>query len=285
MARKEKRITCRSIKKARNNVPLYQEKRTFTTQIKTNPVMKQLTEMSDEELGTLFPIILTEHKKDWAKLYDQEERILYDTIGKNIYRIDHIGSTAVEQLIAKPTIDILLEINGETNTNELIKSLESIGYIYSPQPQKPAPHMMFMKGYTLQGFQGQAYHIHVRYAGHWDEPVFCHYLQTHPDVAHDYGELKKKLKEKYEHDREAYTEGKTEFIRHIVQLAKMLPKEKKSVSAEKEKYGNAYLPWEEKADNYLTTLYNQGKTIAELSDIFERGKGAIRSRLKHLELI
>jgi hypothetical protein len=285
MARKDKRITCRSIKKARNNVPLYQEKRTFTTQIKTNPVMKQLTEMSDEELGTLFPIILTEHKKDWAKLYDQEERILYDTIGKNIYRIDHIGSTAVEQLIAKPTIDILLEINGETNTNELIKSLESIGYIYSPQPQKPAPHMMFMKGYTLQGFQGQAYHIHVRYAGHWDEPVFCHYLQTHPDVAHDYGELKKKLKEKYEHDREAYTEGKTEFIRHIVQLAKMLPKEKKSVSAEKEKYGNAYLPWEEKADNYLTTLYNQGKTIVELSDIFERGKGAIRSRLKHLELI
>jgi hypothetical protein len=285
MARKDKRITCRSIKKARNNVPLYQEKRTFTTQIKTNPVMKQLTEMSDEELGTLFPIILTEHKKDWAKLYDQEERILYDTIGKNIYRIDHIGSTAVGQLIAKPTIDILLEINGETNTDELIKSLESIGYIYSPQPQKPAPHMMFMKGYTLQGFQGQAYHIHVRYAGHWDEPVFCHYLQTHPDVAHDYGELKKKLKEKYEHDREAYTEGKTEFIRHIVQLAKMLPKEKKSVSAEKEKYGNAYLPWEEKADNYLTTLYNQGKTIAELSDIFERGKGAIRSRLKHLELI
>lgn len=247
--------------------------------------MKQLTEMSDEELGTLFPIILTEHKKDWAKLYDQEERILYDTIGKNIYRIGHIGSTAVGQLIAKPTIDILLEINGETNTDELIKSLESIGYIYSPQPQKPAPHMMFMKGYTLQGFQGQAYHIHVRYTGHWDEPVFCHYLQTHPDVAHDYGELKKKLKEKYEHDREAYTEGKTEFIRHIVQLAKMLPKEKKSVSAEKEKYGNAYLPWEEKADNYLTTLYNQGKTIAELSDIFERGKGAIRSRLKHLELI
>ena len=159
--------------------------------------MKQLTEMSDEELGTLFPIILTEHKKDWAKLYDQEERILYDTIGKNIYRIGHIGSTAVEQLIAKPTIDILLEINGETNTNELIKSLESIGYIYSPQPQKPAPHMMFMKGYTLQGFQGQAYHIHVRYVGHWDEPVFCHYLQTHPDVAHDYGELKKKLKEKH----------------------------------------------------------------------------------------
>ena len=109
--------------------------------------------------------------------------------------------------------------------------------------------MMFMKGYTLQGVQGQAYHIHVRYAGHWDEPVFCHYLQTHPDVAHDYGELKKKLKkEKYEHDREAYTEGKTEFIRHIVQLAKnATQREEKVYLLKKKKYGNAYLPREEKS--------------------------------------
>lgn len=247
--------------------------------------MKQLTDMSNEELWALFPIILTEHKEEWAQLYDREERKLYDTLGKNIYRIEHIGSTAVEQLIAKPTIDILLEIYGETNTNELIKSLEGIGYIYSPQPHKPAPHMMFMKGYTTQGFEGQTYHVHVRYIGHWDEPVFCRYLQTHPDIALDYGKLKKKLIEKYEHDRDAYTEGKTEFIKHIVELAKIIPKEKRSVLAEREKYGNAYLPWEEKADNYLAALYKQGKTIAELSDIFERGKGAIRSRLKHLELI
>lgn len=247
--------------------------------------MKQLIEMSNEELWALFPITLTEHQEDWAQLYDREERTLYDAIGKSIYRIEHIGSTAIKQLIAKPTIDILLEINGETDIQELIKKLESIGYIYTSQPHKPAPHMMFMKGYSTEGIKEQTYHIHVRYIGHWDEPIFCHYLQMHPDVAHDYGELKKMLKEKHEYDRDAYTKGKTEFIKHIVQLAKMLPKEKKSVSAEKEKYGNAYLPWEEKSDNYLTTLYNEGKTIAELSDIFERGKGAIRSRLKHLELI
>ena len=182
--------------------------------------MKQLTEMSDEELGTLFPIILTEHKKDWAKLYDQEERILYDTIGKNIYRIDHIGSTAVEQLIAKPTIDILLEINGETNTNELIKSLESIGYIYSPQPQKPAPHMMFMKGYTPQGFRGQAVHLHVRFPGDWDELYFRDYLRSHPETAKSYGKLKQNLQLRYEHDRDAYTEAKTDFIQEATRLAR-----------------------------------------------------------------
>ena len=182
--------------------------------------MKQLTEMSDEELGTLFPIILTEHKKDWAKLYDQEERILYDTIGKNIYRIDHIGSTAVEQLIAKPTIDILLEINGETNTNELIKSLESIGYIYSPQPQKPAPHMMFMKGYTPQGFRGQAVHLHVRFPGDWNELYFRDYLRSHPKTAKSYGKLKQNLQLRYEHDRDAYTEAKTDFIQEATRLAR-----------------------------------------------------------------
>lgn len=80
--------------------------------------------------------------------------------------------------------------------------------------------MMFMKGYTPQGFKGQAYHLHVRYAGDWDEPIFCHYLQLHPKVARKYGELKVELKKRYEHDRDAYTESKTEFITSIVQLAR-----------------------------------------------------------------
>lgn len=80
--------------------------------------------------------------------------------------------------------------------------------------------MMFMKGYTPQGFRGQAYHLHVRYAGDWDEPIFCHYLQSHPVLAHEYGELKLKLKQVYEHDRDAYTKGKTEFIRQVIRLAR-----------------------------------------------------------------
>ena len=176
--------------------------------------------MSNEELWELFPIILTEHQKDWERLYKLEEQQLRAIVGKDIVRIRHIGSTAVKDLIAKPTIDILLEIDGKTNIEELIVKIQSTGYIYTHQPENPAPHMMFMKGYTPQGFKGQAYHLHVRYAGDWDEPIFCHYLQLHPEVARKYGELKVELKKRYEHDRDAYTESKTEFITSIVQLAR-----------------------------------------------------------------
>ena len=66
--------------------------------------------MSNEELWELFPIILTEHQKDWERLYKLEEQQLRAIGGKDIVRIQHIGSTAVKDLIAKPTIDILLEI-------------------------------------------------------------------------------------------------------------------------------------------------------------------------------
>lgn len=62
---------------------------------------------------------------------------------------------------------------------------------------------------------------------------------------------------------------------------------KKSYSFDeiRQKHGNAYLPWEKAADEYLIKLYNEGKSVSELCEIFERNAGAIRSRLKKLGLM
>lgn len=183
--------------------------------------MKKLTELTNEELWKLFPIIITEHKDYWKENYACEAKRLIDTIGKIcIARINHIGSTAIPDLPAKPTIDILLEIKEETDIRRLIEQLESVEYIYSYQPAKPAPHMMFMKGYTPQGFKDQTYHLHVRYHDNWDELYFRDYLIKYPDIAQEYGNLKLKLKEKFEYDRDAYTSAKTDFIKYITELAK-----------------------------------------------------------------
>jgi GrpB-like predicted nucleotidyltransferase (UPF0157 family) len=182
---------------------------------------KLLSEMSNEELWQLFPIIITEHNNKWKELFLSEKKLIEELIGKNkIVRINHIGSTAVPNLLAKPTIDILVEIKDNTDIPSLIKSLESIDYIYSPQPQKPPPHMMFLKGYTPEGFKGQVFHIHVRYYGDWDEIYFRDYLINHPDVAKEYGNLKLDLKEKYEHDRDGYTQAKTDFIKQVTNIAR-----------------------------------------------------------------
>ena len=61
-----------------------------------------------------------------------------------------------------------------------------------------------------------------------------------------------------------------------------LSERKYTIEEKRQEYGNAYLPWEKEADEYLVRLYEEGKSIKELTEIFERNNGAIRSRLKKL---
>ena len=182
---------------------------------------KQLDEMNGEELGRLFPIIISEHDPMWHALYLSEKTNLEQMIDlNNIVRINHYGSTSVCHLYAKPTIDILLEIKNDMDTEQVIYLLKGNGYNFSRQPSNPAPHMMFVKGYTPNGFCGQAYHVHVRYSGDWDELYFRDYLILYPKVAKTYGELKLQLKKKYEFDRDGYTSAKSEFIKSSTKQAR-----------------------------------------------------------------
>jgi GrpB-like predicted nucleotidyltransferase (UPF0157 family) len=182
---------------------------------------KPFNEMTNEELWELFPIILIVHNPMWVEGYSKEKSVLAQAVGiQNIVRMNHIGSTAIPNLIAKATIDILLEIQDDTDIDRLISNMQSVGYIYSEQPNNPAPHMMFMKGYTPQGFEGQVFHVHARYSGDWDELYFRDYLLAHPETADEYGTLKLELKKEYEHDRDGYTYAKTDFIKRITKLAR-----------------------------------------------------------------
>jgi GrpB-like predicted nucleotidyltransferase (UPF0157 family) len=152
---------------------------------------QSLDKLSPEEMGRLFPIILTEYNPLWPERYETEKEVIGKAVGgKNIIRISHYGSTSVPGIIGKPTIDILLEVINEIDKERLISSLTDLGYLYDPQPRNPAPHMMFMKGYTPEGFSGQAYHIHIRYSRDWDELYFRDYLIEHPEVAARYSDLK-----------------------------------------------------------------------------------------------
>lgn len=180
--------------------------------------------MSLEELGILFPIILSEYNPVWPVMYSVEKDLIETTLGaQEIVKLSHIGSTAVPGMLAKPTIDILLELRESVDKEELIHAFRTIGYLFDPQPRNPAPHMMFLKGYSPEGFVGQAYHVHIRYRGDWDELYFRDYLIRHPRVAAQYAALKQRLKESYEFDREAYTQGKSEFIASVVEMARKEP--------------------------------------------------------------
>ena len=182
---------------------------------------KEPDRMTPEELGQLFPIILSKPNPDWIKFFQVEKQKIIRILGlENITRIEHIGSTAVANLISKPTIDILVEVSEETDNQMLIDRIKSMGYYFIPRPDNPAPHMMFARGYTKDGYKEQAFHIHVRYPGDWDELYFRDYLIQHPEIAAEYAELKKELAKKYKNDREGYTDAKTDFVKKISEIAK-----------------------------------------------------------------
>jgi len=180
-----------------------------------------LNELSTGELGQLFPIIISDYNPEWAKIFLLEKQnILRTTEPGIIVRIEHIGSTAVPGLCAKPTIDILIEISDNTNCNLLVNNLQKIQYQYIPKPENPPPHIMLAKGYSIKGFTGQSFHIHVRYPGDWNEIVFRNYLINNPDIARGYGELKRRLSVEYVNDREKYTDSKSDFISGILKTAR-----------------------------------------------------------------
>ena len=80
--------------------------------------------------------------------------------------------------------------------------------------------MSFNKGYTPDGYAEKVFHIHLRYSGDNDEIYFRDYLRSHHELAREYETLKQSLLPRYRHDRDGYTEAKTEFVRRITALAK-----------------------------------------------------------------
>ncbi len=175
-----------------------------------------LDHLTHEELGKLFPILLVDYNGNWGMEYEKEKFEIEKIIKDDSIRIEHVGSTAIPTIKSKPTIDIVLELVETYDLKLLIRQMKRIGYHFIHRLESLEPNMMFVKGYTENGFEGQSFHIHVRYDGDRDETYFRDYLLENPDIAQEYSELKIKLAKQFPNDREGYTEGKTEFVKSII---------------------------------------------------------------------
>jgi len=170
--------------------------------------------MTMEELWTLFPIILTEHKACWAQYYAEESTELKKILPTGTI-INHIGSTAVKGIWAKPIVDILVEV--KENLQDIAATLQNCGWVKMSESEH---RISLNKGYTEAGFAEKVFHLHLRLIGDNDEIYFRDYLIAHPDVAKKYEALKLKLWEKFEYNRDGYTDAKSKFIVKYTTLAK-----------------------------------------------------------------
>ena len=185
-----------------------------------DPAAKTLSEMTLEELWRLFPVVLSATDPNWKLWYDEEQALLIRHFGAAAVRISHIGSTAVEGLTAKPTVDILLEVPPASSPESVRRIAERCGYTVMAEKTAPEYRLDLCKGYTPRGFADKVFHLHIRHPGDWDEIVFRDFLRQNPDRAQQYAELKTKLQKRFEYDRDAYTEAKGEFIRACVREAR-----------------------------------------------------------------
>ena len=177
---------------------------------------KKLSEMSLEELWQLFPIVLTEHKPYWADWYNEEVIQLKNILPFNaVYH--HVGSTAISGIMAKPIVDILIVVSSPEQLKQTANVMQSHNYIIMSTSDN---RISLNKGYTENGFAEKVFHMHIRLNDDIDEIYFRNYLNTHPAVAKEYEQLKLKLAKEYKHNRDAYTEAKTDFVKKYTALAK-----------------------------------------------------------------
>ena len=177
----------------------------------------RLQDMTLAELWGLFPVVLTPHNPRWIFFAEEEIRLLTDILSEYDPIINHIGSTAIPDIQAKPIVDILVEISPGTEWQSIIEILERNGYICMSESHT---RISFNKGYTPAGYADKVFHIHVHRTGYNDEILFSDYLIAHPESAKEYETLKRSLLPKYRSNRDRYTEAKTTFVKKIVELAK-----------------------------------------------------------------
>lgn len=181
--------------------------------------MSKLTDMTLEELWELFPISLVAHNDRWADNYKEMESTLSVLLsGHPIDRISHIGSTAIQNIWAKDIVDVMVEMPEGADMEGMAQVLEQNGFLRMCTAQK---RISLNTGYTDEGFAEKVYHIHLRYSGDNDELYFRDYLNQHPSVAKEYEALKLKLWRKHEHNRDAYTDAKTAFVRRWTAEARL----------------------------------------------------------------
>ena len=175
--------------------------------------------MTLEELWQLFPIFLVEHDQIWQQQYDEMADTLSELLaGFQVQRISHIGSTAIDGIMAKDIVDILVELPRRASMEAAAGVLERAGFtVMSAEGER----ISLNRGYTPDGFADEVFHVHLRYAGDNDELYFRDFLNDHPEVAREYEALKLALWKRFEHNRNAYTEAKTDFITTITARAKV----------------------------------------------------------------
>ncbi|MGW8724773.1 GrpB family protein [Streptomyces sp. NPDC055808] len=159
------------------------------------------------------PVHIVEYDPQWPLVFAGLADTVRRGLGSLILRVEHVGSTAVPGLSAKPVIDIDVVIPTRASMPEAVEALRELGYAHEGDMGIPGREAFAAPAGT------PVHHLYVCAA---DSPelarhlAFRDFLRTHADSARRYDELKRDLAARYRHDRAAYSTGKTAFVEGVL---------------------------------------------------------------------
>ncbi len=163
------------------------------------------------------PIQVVPYDAGWPARFEEERAVLHPALAPWLAGpIEHVGSTAVPGLVAKPVIDIMVGVDTLTGSRAALPVLAELGYVYFPY-RAEVMHWLCKPSDSFR-----THHLHVvpiRSELWWERLAFRDYLRAHPVVAAEYGALKQRLADQHRLDREAYTDAKEPFVRRVLRSA------------------------------------------------------------------
>jgi GrpB-like predicted nucleotidyltransferase (UPF0157 family) len=158
------------------------------------------------------PVEIVDYDERWPEIFKQLREALKGAFGEEALDVQHIGSTSVPGLAAKPVIDVAVSLRTYPLPPYIVSAMEALGYESRGEFGIKGRHY-FVK--YENGTDEPGVHVHSYSPGNpeWDAHiVFRDYLRAHPEAAHDYERLKRDLAARYRLQREVYTNSKSNFV-------------------------------------------------------------------------
>lgn len=164
-----------------------------------------------------YEVKIVPYRSKWPLEFEEEKQRLLHILGANIVAIEHVGSTSIPELDAKPIIDMFAGVHTLLHVEAYANLLRNSGYCHVETG-------MTGRHFFAKESEGErTHHLHILPIEGWNdrkELLFRDYLRKHPELVKEYAELKNRLAQQYHSDPESYTRAKTAFIQRVDDLAR-----------------------------------------------------------------
>ncbi|HUT57989.1 MAG TPA: GrpB family protein [Phycisphaerae bacterium] len=163
---------------------------------------------------------LVDYNPRWPGLFEAEAARLRRNLEGRIGQIEHIGSTAIPGMPAKPVLDMMASVQTLRDAEQMVPDLEAIGYAWSMRDMQDVPDRRYFVRRREDGATTHHLSLSRRSSGFWQAQLaFRDRLCTHPDTHEAYARLKQDLARRFSCDRHSYVEEKGPFVAKVVKAA------------------------------------------------------------------